>query len=84
MLTSSKLRQIWQIIEQTQARILLELEDLELILQLQKQFETQIFLSVSELCDFRIYIRSRIPLIRDLAEVRLALMARCPENNNKP
>ncbi|MEM7591524.1 MAG: hypothetical protein AAF383_08385 [Cyanobacteria bacterium P01_A01_bin.83] len=84
MLNASKLRQIWQIIEQTQARILLELEDLELILQLQKQLETQIFLSVSELCDVRIYIRSRIPLIRDLAEVRLALMALCPESNNKP
>jgi len=67
------LRHIWQIIDQTQALNLLELGDLELILQLQKQLETQIFLSVSELYDVRIYIHSRISLIRDLAEVRLAI-----------
>jgi hypothetical protein len=72
MLSSSTLRRIWLIIEQTQTRIILELSDSELVRRIQAQLETQVFLTASELNAVHYYIQSRVPLIRDLAECRLA------------
>lgn len=71
MLNSSALSHIWHIVEQTQARIILELSDSELIRKIKEKLEATVFLSVSELNAAQNYIRSRIPLIRDLAEARL-------------
>ena len=71
MLNSSTLRQIWLIIEQTQKEILVELSDSEIVGQIQKQLETQIFIPNSELTAANNYIQSRIPLIRDFAESQL-------------
>ncbi|MGL5940986.1 MAG: hypothetical protein ACRC2S_11425 [Waterburya sp.] len=79
MLNSSTLRRIWLIVEQTQTRILLEqtrilleLSDSELVSRIQTQLETQVFLTASELNAAHHYIQSKVTLIRDLAECRLA------------
>ena len=72
MLTNSTLRQIWLIIERTQTSILLELSDSELVGQLQVQLEAQRLIPDGELKAAHTYIQARIPLIRDLAESRLA------------
>ncbi len=74
MLNSIALRQLWLIIEQTQTQTLLELSTLELSKKLQKQLEQQSCLSASELNAVESYIQSRIPLIRDSAESRAAII----------
>ncbi len=71
MVNSKTLRHIWLILEQTQAQRILELSDSDLLVRVQKQLEAQIFLSDSELNNANIYINSRLPLIRDLAQSRL-------------
>jgi len=71
MLDSSKLRILWLIIEQTQTCIISELSDSEIVQHILCQLQERIFLSASELFDTRIYIHSRLHLIRDLAEIHL-------------
>ncbi len=72
MLNSHTLRQIWLIIEQTHTRLLLELSDSQLVAQIQQQLEAEIFIPENELNAARNYLQSRIPLIRDTAQGRLA------------
>ena len=72
MLSNSTLRHIWQIVEKAQARLLLEFTDSELVRWIQIQLESQIFVSDWEINAACNYIQTRIPLIRDLAESRLA------------
>ena len=71
-ITSSTLRQIWSVIEETHASLLLKLSDAELLQQLLIQLADKKQLNVEEICDVRAYIYSRIPLIRDGAQARLA------------
>lgn len=71
MLDSSKLRILWLIIEQTQTCIYSELSDSEIVQHILFQLQERIFLSTSELFDTKIYIHSRLHLIRDLAEIQL-------------
>ena len=71
MLDSSKLRVIWLIIEQAQTCITSDLSDSEIVQHILTQLQERIFLSASELFDTRIYIHSRLHLIRDLAEIKL-------------
>lgn len=71
MLSSSTLRQIWLIIEQTQAQLILELDDSDLVRQAEKRLAARGFLSDAEMNKAQTYISSRIPLIRDLAQSRL-------------
>ena len=71
MLDSSKLRILWLIIEQTQACIVSELSDSEIVQCILCQLQEKICLNASELFDTRIYIHSRLHLIRDLAEIKL-------------
>lgn len=69
--TPSTLRQIWSVIEETHASLLLKLSDAELLQQLLIQLADKKQLNVEEVCDLRVYIYSRIPLIRDDAQARL-------------
>lgn len=71
-ITSSTLRQIWSVIEETHASLLLKLNDADLLQQLLIQLAEKTQLNVEEVCDVRAYICSRIPLIRDGAQARLA------------
>ena len=68
MLSASNLRQLWQIVQNTQAEMIVELSDSELVQQLQEKLEAKVFLSPSELNDIHIYINSKILLIRALGE----------------
>lgn len=67
------LRQLWTLVETTQSQILLSLDDASLVQWLLKQLGTQRSLDRQEADLFDGYIRSRLPLIRDLAQSRMAL-----------
>lgn len=67
--SSSTLRQLWSVIEETQASILLEFSDAELTEQLLRQLEEK-RLDWGERKTIKTYIRSRLPLIRDIAASR--------------
>ena len=69
--TPSTLRQVWAVIEETHASLILELSDAELSQQLLIQIADKKQLNVEEVCDVRAYIHSRILLIRDDAQERL-------------
>ena len=69
---ASTLRQIWSVIEETHASLVLKLSNAELLQQLLIQLADKKQLNVEEICDVRAYIYSRIPLIRDGAQARLA------------
>ncbi len=71
LVTSSTLHQVWSVIEETDASLLLKLSDAELLQQLLIQIADKKQLNVGEVCDVRAYIYSRIPLIRDDAQARL-------------
>ena len=72
MLNSMTLRQLWLVIEQIQTHTLLELSVLELSRKIQTQLAQQSCLSTAELMEVECYIQSRMPLIRDSAESRVA------------
>lgn len=69
--TPSTLRQVWSVIEETHASLLLKLSDAELLQQLLIQLADKKQLNIEEVCDVRAYIDSRIPLIREDAQERL-------------
>ncbi|MDJ0898640.1 MAG: hypothetical protein QNJ55_07500 [Xenococcus sp. MO_188.B8] len=64
----SLLRQVWKVIEQTNFYELLSLNDTELIQRLLRQLETQNRLSQEEAVLVQVYLNSKLPLIKDLAE----------------
>jgi hypothetical protein len=70
-MTSTILRQIWFVIEETHASLLLKLSDTELLQQLILRLTDTKQLSTDEVSSISIYINSRLPLIRDLASARL-------------
>ncbi|HEY9909317.1 MAG TPA: hypothetical protein V6D18_17140 [Thermosynechococcaceae cyanobacterium] len=65
------LRQVWGIVEETQAKVLLKLDDTDLVEQLLSQLSSRSTLSTEEVTHVQTYIDSRISLIRDLAQARL-------------
>lgn len=67
--SSSTLRHLWSVIEETQASILLEFNDTELIEQLLRQLQEKRLVR-EETKTIKTYIRSRLPLIRDIAASR--------------
>lgn len=71
MLDGLKLNLIWLIIEQSQESITSELSDTEIVQYLLEKIEAQLLLNTSDRSDTYFYIESRIPLIRDLAELQL-------------
>ena len=64
------MRYVWSVIEETETRLLLNLNDEDLILQLLKQLENKKYLNQEQMNAMSTYISSRVPLIRDLAMSR--------------
>jgi hypothetical protein len=65
------LRQLWSLVETTQATLLLNLDDTSLVQWLLRQFRTQRPLDNEESSILSNYIHTKLTLIRDLAEERL-------------
>jgi len=64
------LRQLWALVENTQAKLLLDFDDSTLVDWLLNQLNQEKSLNHQESDLFSKYIRSRISLIRELAEQR--------------
>ncbi len=71
-MTPIMLRQLWSIVEATQANLLLSLDDASLVQWLLKQIRNQRSLNGDEAIYLNDYIHAKLPLIRDLAQDRLA------------
>ncbi|MEG4799051.1 hypothetical protein QUB63_02365 [Microcoleus sp. ARI1-B5] len=71
-MTPVMLRQLWSLIETTQATVLVTLDDATLVQWLLKQLKMNSALNGKETDLLNEYIESRLSLIRDLAEQRLA------------
>lgn len=71
-MTPIMLRQLWSLIETTQATLLVNLDDATLVQWLLKQLKMNSALNGKEADLLNEYILSRLSLIRDLAEQRLA------------
>lgn len=67
----SLLRQVWKVIEQANLYELLSLNDTELIHRLLRQLEIKNKLSQEETVLVKVYLNSKLALIKDLAENRL-------------
>lgn len=65
------LKQLWSLVESTQAQTLLNLDDMSLVQWLLKQLAHQYALNHQETNLFSHYIQSRLPLIRELATQRI-------------
>ncbi len=70
-MTPIMLRQLWTLVEATQAQLLLNLDDTSLVQCLIRQLRNQRYLNTEESTILSSYIRTKLPLIRDLAEERL-------------
>ena len=70
-MTPIMLRQLWSLIETTQANLLLALDDATLVQWLTKQFKQDRVLNRDELDSLNDYISMKAPLIRDLAQQRV-------------
>jgi hypothetical protein len=64
------LRQLWSLIETTQANLLLQLDDASLVQWLIKQFKQERSLDGEQLDIVSNYLNHRISLIRELAQQR--------------
>ncbi|MBW4520162.1 MAG: hypothetical protein KME16_10745 [Scytolyngbya sp. HA4215-MV1] len=64
------LRHLWSLIEATQASTLLNLDDANLVQWLLRQLDSQRSLNHQEADLLNHYIRSKLSLIRDLAQER--------------
>lgn len=71
-MNSTSLRQFWSMVGQIQTSVLLELSDRELKIRLQEQWEQNYCMSAPEMKLVQEYIQAKMPLIRDLAEIRWA------------
>lgn len=69
-MTPSMLRQLWVVIEKAQANFLLNLDDASLEQWLLKQLKHERSLNHDEVNILNSYIRSKLSLIRDLAQER--------------
>lgn len=69
-MTPTMLRQLWFLIETTQANMLLKLDDASLVQWLLKQIKQERSLSGHEIDILSDYILSKTSLIRDLAHER--------------
>lgn len=70
-MTPSMLRQLWSLVETTQANVLVNLDDASLVQWLLKQLKMNASLNRQEADLLNDYIQSRLSLIRDLAQERL-------------
>ena len=69
-MTPTILRHLWSVVETTQSNILLKLDDASLVQWLLKQIKTTASLDHNQTTILSDYIRSRLSLIRDLAQDR--------------
>ena len=69
-MTPTMLRQLWSLIETTQANLLLRLDDASLVQWLLQQFKQQRSLNHEEIYILNDYLNNRLSLIRDLAQQR--------------
>ncbi len=69
-MTPTILRQLWSVIETTQANTLLKLDDASLVQWLLKQTKNKALLDHNQTTILSDYIQSRLTLIRDLAQER--------------
>ncbi len=65
------LRQFWNVVETTQANLLLHLDDPTLVQRLTHDLQVQRRLDAAETTAVNHYIESKLPLIRDIAQARL-------------
>lgn len=72
-MSPTMLRQLWSLIETTQANMLLKLDDASLIQWLLKQIKQQRSLDLHEIDIISAYIQSKLSLIRDLAQERQSI-----------
>ncbi|ERT05542.1 hypothetical protein M595_4489 [Lyngbya aestuarii BL J] len=66
------LRQLWSLVETTQASLIVSLDDADLVQWLLKRLQTESTINCSDQDVVNDYLNSRLALIRDLAESRLA------------
>lgn len=71
-MTPTMLRQLWSLIETTQAQLLLKLDDASLVQWLLKHLDLGRSLNREETHLLTNYIQSKSSLIRDLAQQRLS------------
>ena len=71
MINAIMLRQLWSVVEETQAMVLLKLNDTDLVRQILGQLQGRSPLTSEETRSLETYIGSKTSLIRDLAEARL-------------
>ncbi|MGB7440211.1 MAG: hypothetical protein WA919_04025 [Coleofasciculaceae cyanobacterium] len=64
------LRQLWSLIETSQANLLLKLDDASLVQWLLKQFKQERTLNNEEMHVLNDYLNTRLSLIRELAQQR--------------
>jgi succinate dehydrogenase flavin-adding protein (antitoxin of CptAB toxin-antitoxin module) len=69
-MTPKVMRQLWSVVEATQTKTLLQLDDASLVQWLVKQIKTQALLDCHESDFLSDYVKSRLALIRDLAQER--------------
>ncbi|WP_414564319.1 MULTISPECIES: hypothetical protein [unclassified Anabaena] len=69
-MTPKMLRQLWSVVENSQTKTLLQMDDASLVKWLVKQTTTQALLDPKETDFLSDYIQSRLSLIRDLAYER--------------
>lgn len=77
-MTPTMLRQLWSVIETTQANMLLKLDDASLVQWLLKQIKQERSLDGNESDILSAYIQSRLSLIRDLAQERQSVCQQSP------
>jgi hypothetical protein len=69
-MTPKILRQLWSVVENSQTKTLLQMDDASLVQWLVKQTTNQVLLDPNETDYLSDYIQSRLTLIRDLAYER--------------
>jgi hypothetical protein len=69
-MTPLMLHQLWSLVGRTQSHILLNLDDTTLVHWLMRSFRAERSLDRQETDILSTYIRSRLPLIRDVAQGR--------------
>jgi succinate dehydrogenase flavin-adding protein (antitoxin of CptAB toxin-antitoxin module) len=70
MVTPTMMRQLWALVESTQANTLLHVDDSALVHWLLKQLMAQQQIDSQAASSLSTYIQTKLPLIRDTAEGR--------------
>ncbi len=71
-MNTTMMRQLWSIIEETSGKTLTGLNDSDLINQILSKLSSKQNLSSEDCCVINTYLRSRILLIREMAEYSIS------------